>query len=85
MDHKSHQPNCLSTSGLTRNWSLLLRALSKCFLNTDRRGASTSSLGSLFQYLTSLSIKKCFLIFSLKLGIQIGVLLLRKQTFNVKY
>lgn len=44
---------------------MLLRALSRCFLNSDRLGASTTSLGILYQYLTALSIKKCFLMFSL--------------------
>ena len=33
----------------------MLRALSKWLLNTDRLGASTTSLGSLFQCLTTLS------------------------------
>ena len=36
---------------------MVLRALSKCLLNTDRLGASTTSLGSLFQCLTSLTQK----------------------------
>ncbi|KAK4816063.1 hypothetical protein QYF61_011071 [Mycteria americana] len=36
---------------------MVLRALSKCLLNTDRLGASTTSLGSLFQGLTTLSEK----------------------------
>jgi len=37
----------------------VIKALSKHLLNTDRLGASTMSLGSLFQGLTTLSIKKC--------------------------
>ena len=37
---------------------MLLRALSKCLLNTDRLGGSTTSLGSLFQGLTTLLVKK---------------------------
>ncbi|KAK4829643.1 hypothetical protein QYF61_005936 [Mycteria americana] len=46
---------------------MLLRALSKRLLNTDRLGASTTSPGSLFQGLTTLSVKKCFLMSSLNL------------------
>jgi len=46
---------------------LLLRALSKYLLNTDGLGASTTSLESLFQCLTNLSVKKCFLMSSLNL------------------
>lgn len=38
-----------SNSGLTKSESMLLRTLSKWLLNTDRLGASTASLGSLFQ------------------------------------
>jgi len=37
------------------------------FLNTSSDGDSTTSLGSLFQYLTTLSIKKFFLISDLNL------------------
>ncbi|KAK4823085.1 hypothetical protein QYF61_025707 [Mycteria americana] len=42
-------------------------ALSKCLLNTDGLGASTTSLGSLLQCLTTLLVKKCFLTSSLNL------------------
>jgi len=45
----------------------MLRALSKCLSNTDSLGASTTSLGSLFQCLTTLSVKKCLLMSSLNL------------------
>ena len=41
--------------------------LSKCLLNADRVGASTTSLGSLSQCLTTPSVKKCFLLSSLNL------------------
>ena len=41
--------------------------MSTCFLNTSRDGDSTTSLGSLFQCLTTLSVKKFFLIYSLNL------------------
>jgi len=44
---------------------MLLWALSKYLLNTDRLGASITPLGSLFQCLTTLSVKKRFLMFSL--------------------
>jgi len=37
------------------------KALSKCLLNTDRHGISTTSLGNLFQSFTILTIDKCFL------------------------
>ncbi|CAM9605611.1 unnamed protein product, partial [Bubo scandiacus] len=40
---------------------------SKCLLNTDRFGASITSLGSLFWCLITLSVKKCFLMPSLNL------------------
>ena len=43
------------------------RALSKCLLNTDSPGAPTTSLGSLCQCLTTLTVKKCFLTPSLNL------------------
>ena len=43
------------------------KTASKHFLNTFRDGDSTTSLGSLFQCLTTLLEKKCFLISSLKL------------------
>jgi len=46
---------------------MLLRALSKCLLNTERVGASTASLGSLFQCLSTLLVRKCFLRPSLNL------------------
>ena len=42
-------------------------ATSTRFLNTPRDGDSTTSLGSLFQCLTTLSVKKFFLISSLNL------------------
>jgi len=44
-----------------------LSTTSKRFLNTSRDGDSTTSLGSLFQCLTTLSVKKCFLISRLNL------------------
>lgn len=47
--------------------SILLRSLSKCFLNADRHGVSSSSLGSLFQCLTILVVNKSFLMPSLNL------------------
>lgn len=52
--------NCLTISGLTKSYSILLRALSKCLLDTDKHGASTTSLRSLLQYLTTLMVNKCF-------------------------
>jgi len=44
-----------------------LSTTSKRFLNTSRDGDSTTSLGSLFQCLTTLSVKKCFLMSNLNL------------------
>ena len=44
-----------------------LSATSTCLLNTSRDGDSTTSLGSLFQCWTTLSVKKFFLISSLNL------------------
>jgi len=42
-----------------------LSTTSKRFLNTSRDGDSTTPLGSLFQCLTTLSVRKCFLISNL--------------------
>lgn len=53
--------NCLTNSWLTRNENKLLGALSRCLLNTDRQGASTTSLGSLSLCLSTLTVKKFFL------------------------
>lgn len=52
--------DCSTTSGLTKNQSIILRALSKCFLNIDRLGVSSTPPGSLLQCWT-FSVKKCFL------------------------
>lgn len=52
--------NCSITSGLTKNQSTILRALTKCFLNFDRLGVSSTPPGSLLQCWT-FSAKKCFL------------------------
>jgi len=48
--------------------SMILSAISTCFLKTSRIGDSTTALGSLFQCLTTLSVKKFFLISNLKLS-----------------
>lgn len=45
-----------SASGLTKSYSMLLRALSKCLLSTDRHRVSITSLGSLFQCLIILTV-----------------------------
>jgi len=45
----------------------MLRALSKCILNTGRHATTTTSLGTLFQCLISLLVKKRFLMSSLNL------------------
>jgi len=45
----------------TFHWTRLLRAPSNLALNTAREGASTASLGNLFQCLTTLRIKNLFL------------------------
>ena len=46
---------------------MFLSTTSKRFLNTSRDGDSTTSLGILFQCLTTLSVKKFFLISNLNL------------------
>ena len=46
---------------------MALSTTSKWFLSTFRDGDSTTSLGSLFHCLTTLSVKKCFLISHLNL------------------
>lgn len=50
--------NCLITSGLTKSWNLLLEALCKCLLHTDRHGALGTSPGILFWGLTPLCSKE---------------------------
>lgn len=50
--------------------------LYKCFLDNDRHGASTNSLGSLFCCLTTLRVNKFFLIPSLSLIIRTNTKLL---------
>lgn len=51
------------TSGLTKSYSILMKALFKCLLNTNRHGAPMTSLGSMFQCLTILSVNFSSLIF----------------------
>lgn len=51
--------NCLTTSRLAQSKNIL-RALQKCLLNMDRHRASTSSLESLFQFPTTLLVKRFF-------------------------
>jgi len=52
---------------------MLLTALSSLALNASREGASTTSLGNLFQCLTTLTVKN-FLIFSLNLSSSLKLL-----------
>lgn len=59
---KITESNSPTTSGLTKSQSVLLRALSKCLLNTDRSGALSALLGSLPQYLTTFMVKIFFLL-----------------------
>ncbi|RMC04734.1 hypothetical protein DUI87_17905 [Hirundo rustica rustica] len=54
----------LTSSGLTMVQPGT-KALPKILLNTNRLGAWTKSLESLFQCLTKLSVKKCFVMFHL--------------------
>ena len=49
------------------HYTRLLKALSNLALNTSREGASTASLGNLFQCLASLIVKNFFLIPNLNL------------------
>lgn len=53
------QYKCLTTSGINKSYRTLLRALSKCLLNTDWHGTSTTSLGSMFQCLKTFMVQKC--------------------------
>lgn len=53
------EPNCSTTSGLTKNQSIIVRALSKCFLKIDRLGVTNTAPGRLLQCQT-FSVKKCF-------------------------
>jgi len=49
------------------HYTRLLRAPSSLALNTSREGASTASLGNLFQCFTTIMVKNFFLISSLNL------------------
>ena len=62
----------------------MLRALSKCLLNTHRLGALATSLASLFQCLTTLSVNKCFLTSSLNLPWPIICILLWSEIKVIK-
>lgn len=61
------QSNYLTNSGLTKSYKMLLRTSPKYLLNTDKLGALTSCLGSLFQCLNTHLFKTCFLMPSLNL------------------
>uniref|UniRef100_A0A803VPQ4 Thymidylate synthase n=1 Tax=Ficedula albicollis TaxID=59894 RepID=A0A803VPQ4_FICAL len=58
----------LTGSNLGRNTTMALHATS----NTSRNGGSTTSLGSPFRYMINLSVKKLFLISSLKEPVWFG-------------
>lgn len=49
----------------TSHWTRLFKVLSNLILNTARIGVSTTSLGNLFQSLTTLKMKIFFLILNL--------------------
>lgn len=51
-------PNCLTSSALSKSWSMLLRTLPKRQLNTDGYRASATSIRSLFQCLITLTVKQ---------------------------
>lgn len=59
--------NCLTSPGLIKRRSTLLRAQSKSLLNINRQEALTTSLGSIFQCSSAFTIKKFFLMFDLTL------------------
>jgi len=61
------QPNPPAVSRDIFHWVRLLRALSNLAWNVSRDGASTTSLGSLGQGLTTLTVKNVFLLSSLNL------------------
>lgn len=50
--------NCLTAFGLTKSYSMRSRVLSKCLLSTDSPGPPTTSPGSCFQCLTTLTVKE---------------------------
>lgn len=56
-DHLVQVPD---TPGRSKSWGILLRALPKSLLSTDRLGAFTTSLGNLFSVHPHLLAKKCF-------------------------
>lgn len=47
------------------SYSTLPRTMCSCALNVSKDGDSISSLSNLFQYLTTLKVRKCFLMFRL--------------------
>jgi len=61
------------------NQTRLLRALSNLAVNVSRDGASTASLGNLFQCFTSLTVKNFFLISNLNLP---SLRLKKKKSFS---
>lgn len=50
--------NCLTAFGLTKSYSMRSRVLSKCLLSTNRLRPPTTSPGSCFQCLTTLTVKE---------------------------
>lgn len=50
------ESNCSTTSGLTKNQSIILKALYKCFPKTDKLGVSNTPPGNLLQFWT-ISVK----------------------------
>ena len=63
--HVQPQPNHTALTLTTLCQIMSLSTTSKQFLNTSRDGDSTTFLGSLFQCLTTLSVKQIFLIANL--------------------
>lgn len=59
--YKNHVIQLLDQSRADQKLQHVVKPLSKCLLDTDRPGALTMSLGSLFQCITTLSLKKHFL------------------------
>jgi len=57
---RSSSPNPPAMGRDTFHWTRFLKALSNLALNTSRDGASTASLGSLFQHVTTLTGKNFF-------------------------
>lgn len=57
---KVNSSNCLTSSGLNKRYCLLLRSLSKCYMNTDRHWVATTSRRRRFHFFYQTHSKEMF-------------------------